>query len=218
MKRSSRYLRGWFEYMKFKLVESLSDFKLNKEADLYTNLSKLMKFMDKNISYKLANDEYGEENDPPTKSAEEVLKTKSGHCAEQSYLEKKLLDEIGIKTQLIFIKENSSKKDYGADGSAHMLLAIKDDKKWIWFEHSMNHAKGIHIFSSIEELVKAVSYLWWRYTNKSDLLEFRFIDKPITGINNWELAQECYKAPIKYITDISFNVMEKKVAESIIKE
>ncbi len=204
--------------MKFKLVESIDKFKLSTKDDLYTNLNNLMSFMDKNIKYELANDEYDEENDPLTKTAEEVLETKKGHCAEQSYLEKKLLDEIGVKSQLIFIKENSSKKDYGADGSAHMFLAIKDDKKWVWFEHSMQHAKGIHVFSSIKELVQAVSYSWWRYNTKSDILEFRFINKPITGVDNWGLAQECYKASVKYVTDISFNVMEKKVPEVIIKE
>ena len=38
MKKSSKYLIGWFDDMKFKLVESLSDFKLNKEADFIHQL------------------------------------------------------------------------------------------------------------------------------------------------------------------------------------
>jgi hypothetical protein len=116
--------------------------------------------MKSNITYELANDEYGAENDPPTKTAEEVIETKSGHCAEQSYLEKKILDELGYETKLVFVKENNSEEDYGADGSAHLFLTYVDEDKICWFEHSMEHMRGIHEYDSEEELLKDVAKNW----------------------------------------------------------
>lgn len=201
-----------------KLYEELN--KLNEEvesASFIDNINSpedLLAWMEENITYELANDEYGEEDDPPTKTAEEVLATGTGHCAEQSYLEKKVLDELGYETQLIFVKENNSKDDYGADGSAHVFLTYQDDdEKYFWFEHSMEHAKGIHKFNSFGELLQDVATKWWRYDENSDILEVRFLDKQITGVNNWELAQACHEYPVDEVLDISNNVLEKDVPQ-----
>lgn len=170
----------------------------------------LLDWMKENITYELANDEYGAEDDPPTKTAEEVIETKSGHCAEQSYLEKKILDDLGYETKLIFVKENNSEDDYGADGSAHLFLTyIDEDKKQCWFEHSMEHMRGIHKYDSEEELLQDVAKNWWRYDENSDTLEVRFIPEPITGVDNWGLAQKCHEYPVETTFDISENVLEK---------
>ena len=204
-----------------KLYEELN--KLNENAEPFIkdvdSPEDLLAWMEENITYELANDEYGAENDPPTKTAEEVLATGTGHCAEQSYLEKKVLDELGYETQLIFVKENNSKDDYGADGSAHVFLTYQDDdEKYFWFEHSMEHAKGIHKFNSFGELLQDVAAKWWRYDENSDILEVRFLDKPITGVNNWELAQACHEYPVDEVLDISNNVLEKDVPEEGLTE
>lgn len=172
----------------------------------------LLDWMKENITYELANDEYGAENDPPTKTAEEVLATGTGHCAEQSYLEKKVLDELGYETQLIFVKENNSKNDYGADGNAHVFLTYQDNEKYFWFEHSMEHMRGIHKYDSEEELLQDVAKNWWRYDENSDILEVRFIPEPITGVDNWGLAQKCHEYPVKATFDISKNVLEAEVS------
>ena len=179
----------------------------------------LLDWMEENITYELANDEYGAEDDPPTKTAEEVIETKSGHCAEQSYLEKKVLDELGYETQLIFVKENNSKDDYGADGSAHLFLTyIDEDKKQCWFEHSMEHMRGIHKYDSEEELLQDVAKNWWRYDENSDTLEVRFIPEPITGVDNWGLAQKCHKYPVETTFDISENVLEKDTLDESLEK
>ena len=172
----------------------------------------LLDWMKSNITYELANDEYGVENDPPTKTAEEVIETKSGHCAEQSYLEKKILDDLGYETKLVFVKENNSKEDYGADGSAHLFLTyVDEDNKQCWFEHSMEHMRGIHKYDSEEELLKDVAKNWWRYDSNSDTLEIRFIPEPITGVDNWGLAKKCYGYPVETTFDISENILESDV-------
>lgn len=204
-----------------KLYEELN--KLNENAEPFikdvNSPEELLDWMEENITYELANDEYGAEDDPPTKTAEEVLATGTGHCAEQSYLEKKVLDELGYETQLIFVKENNSKDDYGADGSAHVFLTYQDDdEKYFWFEHSMEHAKGIHKFNSFGELLQDVAAKWWRYDENSDILEVRFLDKPITGVNNWELAQACHEYPVDEVLDISNNVLEKDAPEEGLTE
>jgi hypothetical protein len=192
----------------------------NSLIGLYESLSiddietpeQLMDWMESNITYELANDEYGAEDDPPTKTAEEVIESGTGHCAEQSYLEYKVLDDLGYFPQLIFVKENNSEDDYGADGSAHMFVVYQDDdEKYVYFEHSQEHNKGIHKFDSMSELLDFVGKNWWRYDDNSDILEVRYIDEPITGVDNWKLAQECHKYPVDEVLDISNNVMEDDV-------
>lgn len=196
-------------YDLIKLYESVDS---NKDIDDIETPEQLMIWMEKNISYELANDEYDAEDDPPTKTAEEVIESGTGHCAEQSYLEYEVLDELGYFPQLIFVKENNSEEDYGADGSAHMFVVYQDDdEKYTYFEHSQEHNKGIHKFDSMSELLDFVGKNWWRYDANSDILEVRYIDEPITGVKNWELAQECHKYPVDEVLDISNNVMEDDV-------
>jgi hypothetical protein len=172
----------------------------------------LMDWMNDNITYELVDDEYSNSNGVPTKTAEEVLETKTGHCAEQSYLEKEILDSLGFETFLVMVKENNSKKEYGAEGSAHVFLVYKDeDGKFCWFEHSMQHARGIHKYNNLEALLQDVANQWWRYDKNSDILEVRMMDKCITGVDTWGLAKECYKLPVEYTFDISNNIMESDV-------
>lgn len=172
----------------------------------------LMDWMNDNITYELVDDEYSNSNGVPTKTAEEVLETKTGHCAEQSYLEKEILDNLGYESFLVMVKENNSKKEYGAEGSAHVFLVYKDEKdNYCWFEHSMQHARGIHKYTNLDALLQDVANQWWRYDENSDILEVRFMDKYITGVDNWGLAKECYEYPVKYTFDISNNIMESDV-------
>lgn len=199
----------WLDADTENLKESASFEELNINSP-----EELLDWMEENITYELANDEYGAEDDPPTKTAEEVLATGTGHCAEQSYLEKKVLDELGYNTQLIFVKENNSKDDYGADGSAHLFLTyIDEDDKHCWFEHSMQHSKGIHKYDNLEALLQGVADQWWRYDENSDTLEARFIPEPITGIDNWGLAQKCHEYPVEATFDISNNIIESEVPQ-----
>lgn len=191
------------------LLESADENTLSIEG--VSSPEELMDWMKENISYELANDEYGAEDDPPTKTAKEVLDTKTGHCAEQSYLEKEVLEGLGYETFLVMVKENNSKKDYGADGSAHVFLIYKEGKNYCWFEHSMQSARGIHKYNSLKALLQDVANRWRRYDKNSDILEVRIMDKPITGVDNWGLAKECYKLPVDSTFDISDNIMESDV-------
>ena len=194
--------------------ELKTTFNLNESLQIngVTSPEELLDWMDNNITYELVDDEYSNSNGVPTKTAEEVFETGTGHCAEQSYLEKAVLDDLGYESFYGMVKENNSQKEYGAEGSAHLfLIYLDEDNKYCWFEHSMQHCKGIHKFNSLEELFKEVSKQWWRYDKNSDILECRIIDKDITGVDNWGLAKECYKYPVKYTFPISDNVMEDDI-------
>lgn len=189
-----------------------SDLKEDLHVDSINSPEELMDWMNDNITYELVDDEYSNSNGVPTKTAEEVLETKTGHCAEQSYLEKEILDGLGYESFLVMVKENNSKKEYGAEGSAHVFLVYKDEKdNYCWFEHSMQHSRGIHKYTSLEALLQDVANQWWRYDKNSDILEVRMIDKYITGVDNWGLAKECYRYPVEYTFDISNNIMESDV-------
>lgn len=78
-----------------------------------TSPKKLMAWMNANIDYKLDIDSYSDEAADSIQTAEEILESKHGHCVEQSYLEYKIFTDLGYKCHLIFMKENSSKYDFG---------------------------------------------------------------------------------------------------------
>lgn len=195
--------------MRLMIRESVNKSSISIEG--VSSPEELMDWMNENITYELVDDEYSNSNGVPTKTAKEVLDTGTGHCAEQSYLEKEVLDNLGYETFLVMVKENNSKKEYGAEGSAHVFLVYKEGKNYCWFEHSMQHAKGIHKYTSLEALLQDVANRWWRYDKNSDILEVRMMDKIITGVDNWGLAKECYKLPVEYTFDISDNIMESDV-------
>lgn len=116
--------------------------------------------MDDNIDYKLDIDSYSEEATDSTQSAEELVKSKNGHCGEQSYLEYAVLTALGYKCHLLFMKENSSEEDFGALGSAHVCVVYEDSDKYYWFEHAMEHMRGIHEYNTMQDLMKDIASNW----------------------------------------------------------
>ena len=180
--------------------------------------------MESNISYELADDAGSEDSPELTKSGEELWTTKTGHCAEQSYFEKDVLENLGYNCYLIFCKENNSKHDFGEYGSAHVFVIYKKDNKYYYFEHAMAHSRGIHPCNSLKECIELVAKNWWRCNYSAekdgsitdsfplaDKLEFRILPKEIYGINNVSLAKECYKYPRIAIANISKNRLEESI-------
>jgi len=167
--------------------------------------SELMDWMNANITYELPLEDYDEGDTIPTKSGEELWQTRCGHCGEQSYFERDVFKSLGYKCYLIHCKEENADESYDVEGSAHMFVIYKDNNKYIYFEHAMEHARGQYTFDSVGEVFDYVAKVWWRYDKESTNLVFRQITRPIVGVNALKLTEECYNAPVIAKRDISNN-------------
>ena len=78
------------------------------------------------------------------KRPSEVVKSKIGNCLEQVELERSCLknNDWNIKTYLV---------KYGK--SYHSFLIYEKNNKYYWFEHALLKYRGIHEYSSLDELL-----------------------------------------------------------------
>ncbi len=109
---------------------------------------------------------------------EELLKTKYGICWDQVELERKLFQDIGVKTKTYFIYIDDHEKL-----PSHTFLTFEKDGKFYWFEHSWNLYQGIHEYKSELELLTDVKNKF-----KKDYL------------NTWFIYIYEYKRPKCHIT------------------
>ena len=82
----------------------------------------LLKWMKKNVSY---------HNFTRLKTPDELYKSKTGSCHDQSLFVKYVLNKLHIKTGTLFIIECPEKG--GAGGETHSLTYFKKNKKLYWF-------------------------------------------------------------------------------------
>lgn len=110
----------------------------------------LLKWMKKNVSY---------HNFTRLKTPDELYKSKTGSCHDQSLFVKYVLNKLHIKTGTLFIIECPEKG--GAGGETHSLTYFKKNKKLYWFESAWGGNEGIHgPYDSLSELKHAVESKW----------------------------------------------------------
>lgn len=80
-------------------------------------------------------------------SPEEVLQNKVGNCWDQVELERFLFEENGFKVKTYFIVYE------GDNYPTHTFLVFSKKGKFYWFEHSWEWHRGIHEYSSLDELI-----------------------------------------------------------------
>lgn len=118
----------------FNIYESKEELSFKDDKDLYN-------YMNKNIKYA---------NYTKLKSAQEVLRSKSGSCHDQVMFELYYLRKMGYSPKGLFIIEYN---DNNQGGQTHSLLFYTNtNKKIIWFENAWYDMKGIHEFNSLKEL------------------------------------------------------------------
>jgi len=127
-------------------------------------------------------------------SAEEVAKNKIGICWDQCMLEKAWFDQtIGCK---IYFIDLYSDKYYH---QTHSFVVYQENGKFVWFEHSWNKFRGIHKYSSLDDLIKDVKKKFSDYYKKEDKIEkfnYIFISE-ITDIKAGISASEYMKYAYK---------------------
>ena len=105
---------------------------------------------------------------------EELLNTKCGVCWDQVELERHLLSKYNIPIKTYFIYFNH-------DGMlpSHTFLVYEKDNKYYWFEHSWYRERGIHEYTTMEELLDDVQKKFMKdYQNTDGILYIYEYKKP----------------------------------------
>lgn len=110
----------------------------------------LLKWMRKNVKY---------HNYTKLKSPDELYKSKTGSCHDQSLFVKYVFNKLHIKNGSLFIIE--CPEGGGAGGETHSFTYFKRNKKYYWFESAWSGNEGIDgPYGTLSELKSAVEKKW----------------------------------------------------------
>ena len=139
-----------------------------KAREIFENIKtpeELLAFMKDNITYgfvgKNSKKVFVSEEDMDAgweeyylQSPEELLDSKHGVCWDAAELERLWFFEHGYEPKVYFLM---FAKEEGTDLPTHTFLVYNKNDKWYWFEHSFGAHRGIHKYSSQEELLLDVN-------------------------------------------------------------
>lgn len=125
----------------------------------------LFDFMNKNIDYgfigndnKIYNDSSSDEWENACRTKwrladyKTMLKCKTGHCFDQTELEREWFRRNNYEYKTIYIY---FKTDISYPCHTYLVYKNKDNDKWCWFEHSDYSNRGIHEYDSLVETISA---------------------------------------------------------------
>jgi hypothetical protein len=131
-------------------------------------------------------------------SPEELLESKHGVCWDTAELERFWFAEHGYKPKVYFLM---FAKEEGTDLPTHTFLVYNKDDKWYWFEHSFGAHRGIHEYSSREELLEDVKKKHFQHAMKAQgateddfhSLRFSEYETPGFGASPEEFVSEIFE-------------------------
>ena len=117
------------------------------------------------------------DDDYVLQSYKDMLKTKTGVCFDQVELERHYLYNRDITSYFICY--------YGGFLQSHTFLVVKENNKYIWFEHAWEKYKGIYEYNSLDELLNDVKNKFMNEYNilDKDKILLKSYSKPKSGIN-----------------------------------
>ncbi len=117
-------------------------------------------------------------------SPKQLLESKVGTCFDQVELERDLVSKLGVDCRTYFMMYTDDKFD-----CAHTFLIYKDTKKYYWLENAWVKYKGVHIYSSKEELFDDVINKFIETIPDGEIKKVKMYmyDKPRFGINYTKL-------------------------------
>ena len=127
----------------------------------------------------------------------EVMKNKVGICWDQVELERQYFkkNDWNIKTYFFIYQD-----DFQC--VTHTFLTFEKDKMYYWFEHSWERFKGIHAYSSLEELIFDVKEKFIKYEVKENVinknLKIYEYTKPKYHLSSQDFCKHCMSG--KYIS------------------
>ncbi len=113
-------------------------------------------------------------------SASDLQESYIGLCFDQVELERKLFSAMKVSFRTYLLLYDDKKLNKG-----HTFLVFKDKEKYYWFEHAWFSYKGVHAYSSKEELLQDVMqhFIETIPNGNINLLQLYQYDKPRSGIS-----------------------------------
>lgn len=177
---------------------------IKKEFDKVHTPVELLKFMSKYINYgylgksgrvyRYDDSDFNDKwfNEYILESEDDILQTGFGNCWDQVELERYWFLRNGYQIKTIY---EMVKLDYDNLYPTHAFLVFKDhDGNWNWFENSDFNNRGIHEFSSVDELL---NYQYKKYVEF--LKTFNIRDEEIENIILTE-----FDKPLSHISALEY--------------
>jgi len=120
-------------------------------------------------------------------SSSDIEKNKIGNCWDQVEFEREWFSKNNYEVKTFF---EIVDLPYNNNYPTHSFLCYKENDKWNWFEHADYLNRGIHEFSSLEELLK---YQYLKYIDT--LKKYNINDLELNEIKIYEFIK-----PNKHIT------------------
>lgn len=152
-----------------------------------TSPRELMDYMNKNTIYGWI-DNRGEKHvgnlknfreNYKTSSLEEVIETGIGTCIEQAQMIKSFFDRIGLENKMFCHRRYETEEDLEKDVKMHCFVVFSYNGMWYHFEHSDSSNRGIHIYDTLEDALKKITYR----PDKDDIREFTEIPEIPAGLS-----------------------------------
>ncbi len=121
-------------------------------------------------------------------SPEELLERRHGQCWDTTELERRWFTEHDFKPKTYFMMYA---KEGGTKLPTHTFVVYEKDDKWYWFEQAFADQRGIHEYTSREELIDDVKKKHHDYAaqhrgatdNDFERLRVTGYEKPVYGSN-----------------------------------
>lgn len=121
-------------------------------------------------------------------SPKQLLDSKIGTCFEQVELERDIISKLGVDLRTYFIHYPSDTYDI-----AHAFLIYKDAKKYYWLENAWLKYKGLHIYTTKEELFNDVlnKFVATIPNGEFKKVKLYLYERPRFGINYIKYLSHC---------------------------
>ena len=159
----------------------------NKIMDLMNNID--YGWVDKNNKKHIYDyDTYS--NEYKLQSPEEIINNRIGVCWDQVELERYYFDKINIPIKTFFIVHYDDNKC-----PTHTFLVYEKDNNYYWFEHSWEKFRGIHAYSTLNELLNDIKnkFIQYELNNQYDNNNLKIYEysKPKYNISTQEFYSHC---------------------------
>lgn len=186
----------------------------------YKEIQAVYKWLEANIKYI---------NSDMVESAEIVLKSKCGNSHSQSNLIVKLLDELGIECQRIFmIAYNNLKgiigqthitkikpyEKFSETPPIHTTVFFKSDHRYYWIEHAWGVNNGLYgPFNSIKDMEDTICKIYNQVPRamRYRALEFYYLDKGYENIEVQDYVYDIVNTNIRYRKVIWYPVYDREI-------
>jgi len=125
-------------------------------------------------------------------SPEQLLKSKKGHCWEQTELAKFLLKEKGIQSRTFFMDVVINNR---GNTITHAFLVFQSDDKFYWFESTFDPYRGIHEYKTLDKLLSdaknKLSISEKKNGRPGEIFRIREYDSPKLPCSHMEYFNHC---------------------------